>query len=456
LLHATCPVAAVAAFERAGPSCRASATALRELSENCTGARARSAFLQAVHIYASEIGGEGRNFQFCHHLILADLPLHPDALEQRIGRLDRIGQTETIQVHVAVVEGTPGEALFHWHRTMKVFDAPLTGGEHLMDAQAGRLLGILRGHVPGKADPAALAGFLAETEAAMNAHQAEVQASVDFLIDLNSFDQPLGQALAEEIAGFDQQLLQGTVSDLLEHFGVIEDDFADPRLRRIRPGNHMKVEPFPGLRSDGCLATYDRPLALAREELVFLSPDHELVEGALALLLDQAEGRASIARWPKASEQGVRLEFLFLLEAAGPSRLELPRFLPPASLVVTLDVAGRSRQSAREAGAKLQRLPAAIWARVSGHLVDKLPALLGAAEASANVQLAPRVQAAVRQAQRVVGSEQERLVALQALGNVAEAEVRAHAAKLAETVKRLGEARVSLDAVRVLLLDPST
>jgi hypothetical protein len=58
LLHATCPVAAVAAFERAGHSCRASATALRELSENCTGARARSAFLQAVHIYASEIGGE--------------------------------------------------------------------------------------------------------------------------------------------------------------------------------------------------------------------------------------------------------------------------------------------------------------------------------------------------------------------------------------------------------------
>lgn len=407
-------------------------------------------------LVTSEIGGEGRNFQFCHHLILADLPLHPDALEQRIGRLDRIGQTETIQVHVAVVEGTPGEALFHWHRTMRVFEAPLTGGEHLMDAQAKRLLAVLRGHVPGKADPAQLAAFLAETETVMAAHQAEVQASVDFLIDLNSFDQPLGAALAEEIAGFDQQLLQSTVSDLLEHFGVVEQDFADPRLLRIRPGNHMKVEPFPGLRRGGYLATYDRKLALAREEVAFLSPDHELVEGALALLLDMTDGRASIARWPNAPEQGLRIEFLFTLTAVGPGRLELPRFLPPASLTVTLDAAGKSRLSAQDAEAKLQALPEAIWARLAGHLQDKLPELLASAEATANTQLAPRVQAALAQAQAVVGGEQARLEALQALGNVAEAEVAQHRAKLEQTVMRLGEARVSLDAVRVLLLDPGT
>jgi ATP-dependent helicase HepA len=43
-------------------------------------------------LLCSEIGSEGRNFQFSHHLILFDLPLNPDLLEQRIGRLDRIGQ----------------------------------------------------------------------------------------------------------------------------------------------------------------------------------------------------------------------------------------------------------------------------------------------------------------------------------------------------------------------------
>ena len=51
-------------------------------------------------LVCSEIGSEGRNFQFAHHLILFDLPLNPDLLEQRIGRLDRIGQSSDVEIHV--------------------------------------------------------------------------------------------------------------------------------------------------------------------------------------------------------------------------------------------------------------------------------------------------------------------------------------------------------------------
>ncbi len=64
---------------------------------------------------ASKIGSEGRNFQFAHHLVLFDLPLDPELLEQRIGRLDRIGQTSEIQVHVPFLGGSPQEALARWY-----------------------------------------------------------------------------------------------------------------------------------------------------------------------------------------------------------------------------------------------------------------------------------------------------------------------------------------------------
>src|SRR5690606_23906501 len=47
-------------------------------------------------LVCSEIGSEGRNFQFCRHLVLFDLPINPDLLEQRIGRLDRIGQRHDV------------------------------------------------------------------------------------------------------------------------------------------------------------------------------------------------------------------------------------------------------------------------------------------------------------------------------------------------------------------------
>src|SRR5690606_19016784 len=52
-------------------------------------------------LVASEIGAEGRNFQFAQHLVFWDLPLHPDMLEQRIGRLDRIGQRGDVHLHAA-------------------------------------------------------------------------------------------------------------------------------------------------------------------------------------------------------------------------------------------------------------------------------------------------------------------------------------------------------------------
>lgn len=407
-------------------------------------------------LISSEIGGEGRNFQFCHHLLMFDLPLHPDALEQRIGRLDRIGQAGTIHVHVGIVAHTPGEALFEWHRRLRIFETTLTGGEHMMAAQASDLLEVLQAHTPAHQDRARLDAFLQETEALLRRHQAEVQAGVDFLIDLNSFDQELGAALVEEIATFDHALLEGGVRDLLEHFGVEESDLANPLVHRIRPGDLMKVDPFPGLRSGGYLATYDRDLALAREEIQFLSPDHPLVEGALALLLDRSEGRASVALWPGAPEQGVRIELLFLLEAVGPSRLGLPRFLPPTALALTLDLAGELCSSAETAGARLLPLNPQLWTRLAGLLHDKLPELVEAGAATANERLHARVEAALARARGVLGGEQRRLEELRHLGSVPAAEVARHAETVQETLRHLGAARVSLDSLRVVLLSPTS
>src|SRR5262249_2680816 len=57
-------------------------------------------------LVSTEVGGEGRNFQFAHHLVNYDLPWSPAAVEQRIGRLDRIGQTHPVEIHVFEPRGT--------------------------------------------------------------------------------------------------------------------------------------------------------------------------------------------------------------------------------------------------------------------------------------------------------------------------------------------------------------
>src|SRR5207245_4863 len=49
-------------------------------------------------LLATDVGSEGLNLQFCHRLVNFDLPWNPMRIEQRIGRLHRIGQTEPVEV----------------------------------------------------------------------------------------------------------------------------------------------------------------------------------------------------------------------------------------------------------------------------------------------------------------------------------------------------------------------
>ena len=83
-------------------------------------------------IICDETGGEGRNFQNASMVIHLDLPWNANALEQRIGRLDRLGRDPDMDVLSVVLyaEDTVEEQLFHiWKDGMKLFDQSLSGLE---------------------------------------------------------------------------------------------------------------------------------------------------------------------------------------------------------------------------------------------------------------------------------------------------------------------------------------
>ena len=62
-------------------------------------------------LLCTQSGGEGRNIQFCNTLINFDVPWNPMAIEQRIGRIDRIGQSREVFVFNLVTRGTLEEQL---------------------------------------------------------------------------------------------------------------------------------------------------------------------------------------------------------------------------------------------------------------------------------------------------------------------------------------------------------
>jgi len=57
-------------------------------------------------LLTTEIGGEGRNLQFCHQMLNYDLPWNPMKIEQRIGRIHRIGQKHEVMIYNLCAAGS--------------------------------------------------------------------------------------------------------------------------------------------------------------------------------------------------------------------------------------------------------------------------------------------------------------------------------------------------------------
>jgi SNF2 family DNA or RNA helicase len=57
-------------------------------------------------LLSTEAAGEGRNLQFCHVMVNFDLPWNPQRIEQRVGRIHRVGQTERVEIFNLSATGT--------------------------------------------------------------------------------------------------------------------------------------------------------------------------------------------------------------------------------------------------------------------------------------------------------------------------------------------------------------
>jgi len=78
---------------------------------------------QAQVLIATESGGEGINLQFCHHVINYDLPWNPMKLEQRIGRVHRLGQEHDVHIYNLAIKDTIEEHILDLlHVKIDVFE----------------------------------------------------------------------------------------------------------------------------------------------------------------------------------------------------------------------------------------------------------------------------------------------------------------------------------------------
>jgi ATP-dependent helicase HepA len=292
-------------------------------------------------LLCSEIGSEGRNFQFAHHLVLFDLPLDPELLEQRIGRLDRIGQTSEIEVHVPFVAGSSQEVLARWyHEGLNAFEQNLYGGRELLEQFGARVYELAQKfHRTEKTSRAKLSKLIEETHAASVDIALRLQQGRDRLLELNSFRPEVAAKLVDEIRRQDaDHSLDNFMLSVFDQYSIHVEELA-PRTYRLGSAGVL-ADSFPGLPASGFTVTSDRKRALAREDIQFLTWDHPLVSGALDLLLGSEKGNSSFAEWPDKKTTGLYLEAVYVLDCIAPTHLHVDRFLPPTPLRVLVDHRG--------------------------------------------------------------------------------------------------------------------
>ncbi len=276
-------------------------------------------------LVSTESGGEGRNFEFCRRLVLYDLPWKPSVVEQRIGRLDRIGR----RIPVDVVYFRPprgiGADVVRLFETLGLFSEPLAGLEPQLAHIEGAIEDVALDPQASLSDER-LDALVREAHAA----RTRIREAAYHQLHRDPYRSEMGAGILARVPRELDALNEEVIVTACIGLGFTIERPRGRRIFAIELGNGALVDGLPGVPGgSGYVGTFDREEALEEETLDFFASGHPLVEGILAHVEESDMGR--VARFEVAidDEQGEGLVALYK-ETAGFD-------------VVVIDSSGRAR-----------------------------------------------------------------------------------------------------------------
>ena len=382
---------------------------------------------------ASDIGGEGRNFQFVRHLVLFDLPSDPERVEQRIGRIDRIGQASDIHIHLPVIEGHPEAGVLRWlHEGLQAFARPLQCGHRCLTHFRDRL-----DHVDD--------ALIAETQETAAQLERNLRTGRHRLLQWkHELEESVDEEMAVLRAADEDTALLPFAQNLWSAFGL-ECETLQGEDFLLKAGSFYSGD-LP-VREEGLRFTPNRKRALEREDMDLLTWDHPLLRDGIEALLSGQTGTCACAR--AADLNGPLIQVLFLLESMAPPHLQVSRFLPSTPILLTLDSRGNPWRDPLEI---LGEADAGALLENPAFRNDWLPARLEDAERKAQ-GAARRIRGkAAEAAETLLSDELHRLRELKKINDhVREAEITHLAGQLDAVREAIEQARPRLDALRLIL-----
>jgi ATP-dependent helicase HepA len=230
-------------------------------------------------LISTEAGGEGRNLQFCHMLVNYDLPWNPMKVEQRIGRLDRIGQKSAVAIFNLSTTGTIEERVLEvLGDRIGLFEQTVGGLDPILGDVERDLKRILA--LADERAEEALAEYEQRLESRVNDARAAERRLADLIMDTRSFRQDEVQRLLERKGVLSNDDLKAFALGALNELGVVIDRHPTiDHVFELRLRGKFADE-FPKLVRDANVrvVTFDPATALEHEEVEFLAFGNDLVD----------------------------------------------------------------------------------------------------------------------------------------------------------------------------------
>ena len=251
-------------------------------------------------LISTEAGGEGRNFEFCRRLVLFDLPWKPTVVEQRIGRLDRIGRRIPVEIVYFRPPHGIGADVVRLFEQLGVFREPLAG----LDPQLARIENAIEEHAFSTTEPMTDEQMRTLVDAA-HAARNPIRAAAYRQLHRDPYQAQLASQILARVPADLDALVESVVTRASERLGFRVEHLRGRRTFAIELGNESLVDSLPGVPGGSAfVGTFDREEAVADESIDFFASGHPLVEGLLLHFEDAPIGRTGQLDVMVAGERG--------------------------------------------------------------------------------------------------------------------------------------------------------
>ncbi|RMF73295.1 MAG: hypothetical protein D6738_09085 [Acidobacteria bacterium] len=339
-------------------------------------------------LVSTEAGGEGRNFEFCTRIVLFDLPWDPMVVEQRIGRLDRIGRTRDVEIVYFRDPRGVDRLVCESLERIRLFEEPLGGLEpELLEIGAALRDAALALDAETLELPAGAPAIdpLRRAQQATETARGRLRSSAWDALHREPYTQGMAEAILARVPAELEELTEEVITSIAEIARLEVEQLGGRARWAIALGTQALFDSLPGVPAGASfLGSFDREEAVAAENEDFFASGHPLVEGLLGWYEDAPLGRVGALHLVDPEHEGFGIAAFYAdgletetitVDLRGRRRPEWERLLARRPL--------RSRRVRPETWARQPGFREAIARMATALPHDRTPLLLVAVRVSA-------------------------------------------------------------------------